>query len=156
MDLSLSDRFWQNQLMISDNKLCRRLCDPDGISDPTFISPTLWENSISFWAPYWNLDRFGWKQLKMLEKQLYRQNRSSFQYDDQNENRAPRKIRSLNMCLEIISDWHRPGKLHRNVLPTPPSLSLDPIVRQSWDNCLYRRGGVGKTWRCNLPGLCPS
>ena len=158
--------------MISDNQLCRRLCDPDGISDPTLFSqnfwenhisfwasywyldrfagkqlkmlekqlygglwapggisdPTLfsrifWENYFSFWASYWNLDRFGWKQLKMLEKQLCWQNRSSFQYGDQNENRAPRKIRSLNMCLEIISDWHRPSKLPRNVLPTPlPSL----------------------------------
>ena len=96
---------------------------------------------------------FGWKNVK---NQLLRQNRSSFQYAPQNKNRAPRKIRSLNMCLEIISDWHRPGKLHRNVLPTPPSLSLDPIVRQSWDNCLYRRGGYAKRdgaicWACVHP-----
>ena len=139
-----------------EKQLYRRLCALDRISDPTLFSQTFWENYFSFWPSYWNLDRFGWNQLKLLKKQLCRQNRSSFQYRAQNENRAPRKIRSLNMCLEIISDWHRPGKLHRNVLPTPPSLSLDPIVRQSWDNCLYRRGGYAKRdgaicWACVHP-----
>ena len=53
-------------------QLCWCLCAPDKIFSPILLSSTFWDNKFLFWSALWLLDRFSWKQLKVLEKQLCR------------------------------------------------------------------------------------